>query len=802
MNYYSHSKENEDGQVEGSKLLKKHICGVREKALQQFYDAVNFGGNNEQLKELVKIAANFHDLGKYTSYFQHYLLNQPPVDHTLKQHARIGSYTAYNLLKEKDEKKALIALYLIFLHHSKLLALKDLAGKIDSQAQRVFDHQKGDLISAITTIEDELKIYSLQELLQFPDSRSIRKQAKLWVKKNQHIADYFLINYLFSLLIEADKLDASDTNRYNLKAVKDSWVDERFGIPDLSGFQNLTGLSNNELRNYCRAKVASHLQDEDILDQKLFTLTAPTGIGKTMTALDFALKLKAKMRKERSHEPQIIYALPFINIIEQALDEYQKTLCSDEIRVLGHYQFADIFCFQSDSDEEKYHQKLMKLDTWQGDIVITSFVQFFETAISNRNKMLKKFNHLAGSIIILDEVQTLRLDQMPLLGATLYYLAKFLGSRIIMMTATKPKIFKLAEQEILKAEGEIVHAKELLANHEDIFAIYERTAIHPMLNCLPEDKEIKTEYLVNETFDSKWSSIVACIIVCNTVNRSIKVYEEIQKYLDKKGFSNDTFYLSTNIIPAIRESRIECLKKALKDGKAPILIATQVVEAGVDLDFDIGFRDLGPIDSIIQVAGRINRNDDVERREAPLYIVDLGDCQTIYGQMTYQQAKKALEVKSVIPESNYLEIIEKYFDDISDRSSFHLSRSYFNSMKSLKYDSDEPKEDYAISNFSIIEESNIYCAVFIELDEHAKDLREKYLLKIKGVLSKAEFDRKYKMDFQQHIISVPHYYTEDLLPLNEYEENILVVSKEVLSEYYNIETGFKRQRETKSIMMF
>src|SRR5699024_1534287 len=101
----------------------------------------------------------------------------------------------------------------------------------------------------------------------------------------------------------------------------------------------------------------------------------PTGIGKTMTALDFSLKLKSKLRSEKGHEAQIIYALPFINIIEQAMEEYEVTLPKDEIRVLGHYQFADIFGIQKYSDDESnnYQQRLMTLDTWQGDIVITSF---------------------------------------------------------------------------------------------------------------------------------------------------------------------------------------------------------------------------------------------------------------------------------------------------------------------------------------------------------------------------------------------------------------------------------------------
>ncbi|HYX09957.1 MAG TPA: CRISPR-associated helicase Cas3' [Bacteroidales bacterium] len=802
MKYFSHSGETEAGEIEGSKFLKDHIEGVKSKALHQFYNGVNFDQATDKLRHLLKVIVNFHDIGKYTGYFQNYLLRKENIDFKLKQHSRFGGYAAYNFLKDENEKNALIALYIIFHHHLQLIDLYNIASKINDESRLIFKEQIKSIAPAIETIKHDLKIEKIEEFLQFLDENKIRKQAITWVRREQDISDYFLINYLFSLLIEADKLDASDTSVYSLKKLNDYWVDERFGVPDLSGFGDLAGLSNNELRNYCRAEVIHHLEDNDILDQHLFTLTAPTGIGKTMTALDFSLKLKAKLRREKDHEPQIIYALPFINIIEQAINEYEKTLAGENSRILGHYQFADVFGIQKDSGDESdsYHQKLMTLDTWQSDIVITSFVQFFETVISNRNKLLKKFNHLAGSIIILDEVQTLRLDQMPFIGATLFYVSKFLDARILMMTATKPKIFDLAEEEILKNEGESVHPKELLTSHEKVFSLFERTAIHPLLESLTGNEDEKDIQFVEEIFDSRWQTDKSCLIICNTVNRSIEIYEGVINYLKERDLDNAVYYLSTNIIPADRLGRIKKLKKAIEKEESPILIATQVVEAGVDLDFDMGFRDVGPVDSIIQVAGRINRNNDKNRKYAPLYIVDFEECQKVYGQLTYRQALKVLEKKDIILESDYLKIIEQYFNDISDRSSFRASREYFKSIKSLKYDS-EDKRDYSVSAFRIIEESDLYRSVFIERDEKASILREKYLEKIIGDISREEFDRLYKMDFQQHIVSVPHYYTSELLPINEYEENILVVSRSEVDEFYGEVTGFIRDQKTDAIMI-
>lgn len=802
MTFYSHSQQ-KNGITEGSKLLRVHTQGVLNIALAQLYPNINFGISFESIRQIVETTAKLHDLGKYTSYFQSYLLNQKPIDKKLKQHARLGGYAVYQLFKSLnsvEDKSAIISLYLIFLHHSKLIDISELAGKIDFDSSKVFEAQFEDLKSKISSIEVELEIENLLAYIKFPNDSQIRKEVRHWTIKSPDIRDYFLINYLFSLLIEADKLDASNTQIYLRIALPADSVDVRFGKPnsELSSVTPLSNLTNNELRNYCRAQVIGHLNDNSILQTRLFTLTAPTGIGKTMIALDFALKLKAKIRESEGFEPQIIYALPFVNIIEQALGEYEKTL--PEAKILGHYQFADIFGDQDESAEIQYNQKLMQLDTWQCDVVITSFVQFFETLIGNRNKLLKKFNHYAGSIIILDEVQTLRLDQMPIIGAALYYLAKFLGSRIILMTATKPKIFKLAYQEILNGEGETLSPLELLSNHEKVFSVFDRTTIHPMLDGFVKEKNERTEEFIEKVFHTRWTDNKSCLIVCNTVKRSIEVFHALEKYLSEHDLKNPVFYLSTNIVPLDRAGRIKEIRDSLKLNQSPILVATQVVEAGVDLDFDMGFRDVGPIDSIIQVTGRINRNNNPKLKGAPLYIIDFEECNKIYGRMTYEQAKKSLLSGTEIPEREYLNLINQYFDDISDRSSFKNSRDLFKSMKTLKYDSQNLNEDSPVSSFKIIDDSTFYSSVFVEVDEEAKKLRERYFLRITGKISKEDFDKKDKLKFHQHIVSVPKYLTNDLEPINEFDDRVMCVPFEQLDDYYQRSTGFKRETKPTSVL--
>ena len=807
MTLFSHSKISSEGQRYGSKELIVHINGVLEKAQMHYTIGLDLGIPGDELKELLRIIVQYHDLGKYTSYFQNYLLEKPPIDGTLKQHARIGGFAAYNILRGIDEKRALIALYIIFLHHSYLVDIQQISKNLNDNLKYIINCQKKDLTKRLDRIQEDLNLEDPGKFISYPEEKPIRRAFKLWAIRNPCIQDYFLVNYLFSLLTEADKLDASDTIPYIPKRIDIDAVDQRFGKPgEIITQANLTDIqqfSNDELRNFCRSQVLQNLKNPAILDQYIFTLTAPTGIGKTMTALDFALKLKEKILQELKVVSRIIYALPFINIIEQAVREYEKTL-PGEVKILAHYQYADIFGKEEKSNEDgsepNYNQRLMAQDTWQADVIITSFVQFFETLIGNRNKLLKKFNHYANAIIILDEVQTLRLDQMPLIGTALFYLSRFLKARIILMTATKPKVFELAQEQILSKEGDEVAPLELLECYNDVFAFFERTKLVPLLDT-SFGKETLAEDFVQKIFSAKWQVNKSCLIVCNTVKRSIEIHQTIKSFLKKNCLENRVEYLSTNIIPAHRAERIKRIKEAISSGQAPILISTQVVEAGVDLDFDMGFRDLGPIDSIIQVAGRINRNNNPKKKYSPLYVVDFEDAMKIYGRITYDQAKFAFQGQIEILESNYLNTIRKYFDDIADKKSFSQFNKIFESMKMLRYDSDAEVQDRPVSSFKIIEESRTTQAVFIEIDEYSTLLRSHYMARIKSEISKEEWERKYKQDFQKRIISIPGYMTAGLPTINEFDETLRVVPLDVLPQYYDFDTGFIRKNEKITMML-
>ena len=813
--YYSHSTTVE-GKRSGSKHLRDHVAGVGGKALAAYFPGHTFP-EAAAVRELVDRICRLHDLGKYTPHFQHYLLENGPFEVELKQHAKFGAYALYEWYRQEGrEWLGLLACYLVVHHHKSLSDLgefKRLVTETEGNAD-IFARQLDSLRPELTAALADGGLEQVGSFLRFPDKKPFQRLISRYLHEAEAPQSprwYFLLNYAFSLLIEADKLDASNTVPYERQPLPTTAVADRLGAAPWVPGTDLTGLGQNVLRGWVRGRVLSALRDPTIGQQRLFTLTAPTGIGKTLTALDFALRLREQIHASEGYLPQIIYGLPFINIIEQAVDEYEKTLGQ---KVLAHYQYADVLeqlqertAANGGEENAAYNQQRMLLDTWQGDVVITSFVQLLQTLIGHRNKLLLKFHHFAGSILILDEVQTLRLGQLPLVGAVLHYLAKYLNTRVLLMTATRPLTFELAYRILLREEGELAPAvRELLPEYAEVFATFRRTQLVPLLNAPLADE---AEFLA-KAFGPRWSAGYSCLVVCNLVGRSVRVYEAIREYLTKKELTNPLYYLSTNVVPVSRLAIIQQIKADLRAGRKPLLIATQVVEAGVDLDFDRGFRDLGPVDSLVQVAGRINRENDPDRALSPLFVVDFqdggkSDSDRIYDKITTQQSRKALEELSEqgqrpIPEPEYLDLVSRYFAATAASSGFAESTAIFASLKALNYDNRD-NDQKPIAAFRLINDTGRTRSVFVELDEAARQVRllfQRLINPKDEAFGPAEFG-PHKRAFNQHIIAVPgdlpRMQMLEQSAANRLCEGLYLIQHQELADYYHPITGFRRDDE-------
>jgi len=277
---------------------------------------------------------------------------------------------------------------------------------------------------------------------------------------------------------------------------------------------------------------------------RVFTLTAPTGTGKTLTALSTALKLRKLLKKELDlkNEPRIIYSLPFTSIIDQNYDVFDGVLSQIEDfekheseYLLKHHHLSEIFYKTEGVDKEKdIDESLALIESWESEVVVTTFIQLFYALIGYENRSLKKFHNIVNSIIILDEVQNIPIEYWQLVQETLNAMANYFNCRIILMTATKPLIFK---------EGTY---KELVDNYENYFNSDELNRV-----CLRVDsREMQITDFCNGLNDLSGGSY---LFVFNTIGSSLKFYADIKAKMQQSNLNFKAYYLSTNIIPKIRK---------------------------------------------------------------------------------------------------------------------------------------------------------------------------------------------------------------------------------------------------------
>jgi CRISPR-associated endonuclease/helicase Cas3 len=517
-------------------------------------------------------------------------------------------------------------------------------------------------------------------------------------RKVNSLKPYFQLNLLFSALIDSDRMNAADIYLQERASIDYKSI-ESFVLQTEEDNKRLHGANTEiiKLRNLVRNTVLSKIGTKS----RIFTLTAPTGSGKTLTALLFAGKLREQISKESDRNPRIIYVLPFLSIIDQnaivignALglkDHFQSSV------MITHHHLSRLVYEDENKESFSTAKSQLLIEGWNSEVIVTTFVQFLETLIGSRASSLRKLHNLAGSIVILDEVQAINYEHWPLIRHCLRFLANELSTQIILMTATQPLIFEKYE------------ATELFDTKQD-FA--DRTELKPYL------KDIS---LIN--FAKKVKRIVqtnpdsSILIIMNTINSAISVFENISTTSE-----NERFFLSAGIVPYERRKRIHEISARLKEGKRVVLVSTQVVEAGVDFDFDIVIRDLAPIDSIIQAAGRCNRNGRKPAHESPVHIFTVCNengeylANRVYGNTLIQKALETLkEEKSDLKISKLADV---YYKKVTEGGSTEKSNKILDAMRKLEY-------DVIDENFEVIkEEPNI--SVFVEVNQEAADLWRQY----------------------------------------------------------------------------
>ncbi len=804
-------------------LLREHLQSVAEGAKFRLdHPALR---HRELLSEVAYLLGLAHDIGKYTSYFQAYLHQGHRFEGGLEHHAFLSAVFAAWLVSNRlsglpettgKEFLPLLAYLAVHRHHGHLRspdelvpasrelkrwpALGNVAGE-QRRALETFQRQLDDLRAHHHEILPELEALGVPEASEFlaPNfpfyeifclldglcyhlSKNPDEDSALSEEEGAQLCLWGQL--LFSALIDADKFSAAglstDSRPMIPPDVVEQYLQAKYPQP-----RHVLDCHRATFHQAVRQQV-EQLKSENIVGQ-IFSLTAPTGMGKTLAAFDAALRLREKLGQRWGIPPRIIYALPFVNIIEQNYEVFHEVLrhCVDKYEeaperlLLRHHHLAEVI-YRKEEEILPLEKALLMTEAWESEIVVTTFVQLFQTILGYQNRFLKKLHNLIGAIVVLDEVQALPMEYWPLTARVFETLCRELGLVAIQMTATRPLIFPAAK------------VKELYLNSNWLFTLQRRTKLHIDLK---EHAFEEWTARVAELYEQHGSLLV----VVNTIPTSLRVYNWLHARTKAKPFGLEApktaewlIYLSTNITPRQRQQRLEAVKTHLKEGGQALVVSTQVIEAGVDIDFPAVVRDLGPIDSIVQVAGRCNREGQREQGDVYLLRLEDGDCARIYGAVHTYVTSCLLEGKSQLEEPDYAYLAELYFQETQQRLSQQASVDLWKAYHRLSYDH---FEEPALSEFHLIE-SPEQVPTFVALTREDEDwLMNEFKPQ---VLVEKDVTRR-RVAYLQHrkrlhdcmIRPLLQRAAQNLPPAIVERDSLRWIPYEQLNDYYDLETGFK-----------
>ncbi|WP_456408635.1 CRISPR-associated helicase Cas3' [Caldithrix abyssi] len=741
---------------------------------RQLPDSVSRPMPFETFVELCRWIALFHDLGKTTRFFQDYIRSEEKIQNELTRHALLSAVVGYWVIRhwlqqidgiEQPDIIAFVAFMVIRYHHGNLhnpfeaYAISVPQSEILQKQWHSIDQEKLNQFWEDRQIPLPLAEVN-QRIDQLPDSFKIRRQIVRFFRKRADYDWYFLTNTLFSLLLDADK---SAAGLHELPQEK-----SRLGGDVVDHFRHSKGWDRpqtafDQLRHRAYQE-AIHTIEQNV-EERIFTLQIPTGFGKTLTALSAALKLAQKKNLQR-----IIYSLPFTAIIDQNYEEIRQVLetyfagAVDSTLLLKHHHLSDIF-YQDAEEAYTTPEAELLIEGWHSQLVVTTFVQLFHTLVGYRNRALRKFHRLANAVIILDEIQSIPFKYWELLNHLLSEFAVRFNTTFILVTATQPRIFS-AEKLFPLVKGELY------------FGAINRVHLH-----LHIEQPISLEAFLTEVLE-KSQGKERIIVVLNTIKSAQEFHHLLKDYFEEVQF------LSSHIVPKERLARI----RAMNQSKAYVLVTTQIVEAGVNLDAEIVFRDWAPLDSINQVAGRCNRFNSIGHGDVHVYRL-CNENHRLYATFIYD--KVLLDVNQRVltaegyDEMQFLDLIERYFGEIQLLPK-NDSQALLESIANLRYTDDER----AVEHFQLIEQNYEKRDVFIELDEEAQQVWQAYsrLKEISDYWERREQYLKIKNRLQNYIISIGVRDLQQNPP--PIVHGIYYVSYNQLKEYYDLVTGYKRVSET------
>lgn len=734
-----------------SKLLFEHLKDTQNRALNILNTKIfsvpdNFPIKKESIENILYYATIFHDFGKATSYFQNKL--QGSGQSHLSHHSLLSSIIGYYCYQKKynNTLEGILVYLLIAHHHSNFLNFDNMIlSKLDEDSHLTFLKQLHSIDEKeITEIYNKFNVKINLKNLNKDELQNVCFEIIDFElnKKYDRIYFYLLLNLLFSILIFSDKEDAIFLKSEN-KQTTQNIISPRCIPKYLKNLKLDKNKDINIIRNTIFDTVNKSINNYFQGKKHFLLLELPTGAGKTFNNLNIAFQFQ-NLLKNNYH---IIYLLPFTSIIDQTFDIVAQ-ICKDlDITIVKHHYASTL----DNSQESSF-----LTESWNADIIISTFYQLFHTLFTGRNKYLKKFHNIINSIIIIDEIQAIPPQYYKLLKTIFKYLAKYFNTYFIFSTATNPPILSSSDVEIIKK-----NKYDTKFNRYTL--IFDNNIID--LNAFLENaiKKIKNK---------KYSKI---LFMLNTIKTSQHTYKELKQ---KKIFKDSEFiYLSSSILPIDRKKRIKKIKNSKKN---QIIVTTQVIEAGVDIDVDVIFRDFAPLDSLIQSAGRVNRNNRMQN--SFIFVNSLKEktssktfAQMIYNVILLDVTQEILSEKEY-DEASLRTVLSTFYKKVTEKTSQDISNDLITNIEKLEYEE-------IMSTFHLIK-SVPKLDFFININDESNNIWDQYnKIQIeKDFFKKKEMFLKIKPVFQNYILSV-----NISNELQGFSPNSL---NYVNSEYYDAEIGF------------
>ena len=426
---------------------------------------------------------------------------------------------------------------------------------------------------------------------------------------------------MYSCLVDADFLD-TEAFMKNGETGRDSGESIEILLDKLKKYTE-KWLHNTDINtvNGRRTEILKNCYEMGKREKGLFRLTVPTGGGKTIASLAFALQHAMK-----HHMDRVIYVIPYTSIIEQNAKIFRT--------ILGTENVLENHCNVDYEASEELKPMQLAAENWDKPVIVTTNVQFFESLFANKSSKCRKIHNIANSVIIFDEAQMLPINYLKPCVAMIEELVRHYRVSAVLCTATQPALQSFFGQD--------VKAEELCPRMEEQFKFFKRTTLKN-IGKIEEDELV--EKLSGE-------HLALCIV--NTRKRAQILYSRLQ--------GEGVYHLSTCMYPIHRKRMLDEVRERLENNKRCILISTSLVEAGVDLDFRSVYRQLTGVDSIVQAAGRCNREGKNAAEESFVSIFQFEERDYVPGQQNQLDAAEELIKKDA--DFFALESINEYFQNL------------------------------------------------------------------------------------------------------------------------------------------